>query len=90
MYISATAVEYLIFLLQEQSGDHVFEGEDLPSMSGSHDHLDSPTTVMMVDVGLDTEEPIEDDVKELQDGNFYHPDFINLDDDSCSGTFAIN
>lgn len=44
---------------------------------------------MMVDDGLETEEPIEDDVKELQDGNFYHPDFINLDDDSCSGTFAI-
>lgn len=44
---------------------------------------------MMVDDGLDTEEPIEDDVKELQDGNFYHPDFINLDDDNCSGMYAI-
>ena len=45
--------------------------------------------MMMVDDGLDTEEPIEDDVKELQDGNFYHPDFINLDDDNCSGMCAI-
>lgn len=58
-------------------------------MSGSHDHLDSPTTVMMVDDGLDAEEPVEDDVKELQDGNFYHPDFINLDDDNCSGMLTF-
>ena len=71
-----------------QPSEQSFEGDDLPSLSGSHDHLDYPTAVMMVDDGLDSDEPIEDDVKELQDGNFYHPDYINLDEDNCSGMYV--
>ena len=50
--------------------------------------VDSPASLMMEDgvVGeAEIEEPIVDDVKLSEDGNYYHPDFVNLDGDNFSG-----
>ena len=82
---------YLRTWVQENNVEQAYESDDSQNIvTQTLTNIDSPSVSVADDVMGDQEsleEQIEDDVIELQDGNFYHPDFINLDEDNYSGEF---